>query len=329
MFINNKKLLLKKKQHHLSGVCLTMLFTLFFVTACNDNNDQSDSASHSVKPQSLLSSSTSINAEDTASANEVKTWYGQDLGFVSAENPFFNKVEALIALGKINAASISYRNTSIFLSTQANDSDVKLWRAHAAASINQEILTIYDSLELVFQKNNIKPFRDTLEQLAKPETIEIYTRTGNNKKLRQQKNEITQATRIITASVLNAISVLAPSRKQYMLAGSAMLNQSGENLQHALSLDGKITDLSKHQLGISQIDGALSLIAKFAVNMCEEQRKVSQTYRDSTNKIVEQFMSFDNKPVQASVSDIYALAKQTENIAKTLPEKDQDICNGS
>ncbi len=329
MFKYNKKLQLLTKMHRLSGMPLALFFTLIFVTACNDKNDQPDSASHSAYAQTLLSSPTSINTEDTTSGDEVKTWYGQDIGFVSADNPLFNKIEALIALGKINAATLSYRNTSTLLSNQANEIDVKLWRAHATASINHEILEIYDSLDLVFQKNNIKPFRATLKQLATPETIEIYTSTGNNKELRQQKNEITQATRIITASVLNAISVLAPSRKEYMLAGSAMLQQSGENLQHALSADGKITDLSKHQLGISQIDSVLSLIPKFVVNVCEEQRKVSQTYRDNTNKIVEQFMSFGNKPVQARVSDIYALAKQTEIIAKNLPEKDQDICNGS
>lgn len=331
MYINNKKILLINK-HHLLGV----LVTLLFVTACNDDKNKPGSFSHSTKTQSLLSSPTSISSdssENTNSPDEVKTWHGQDLGFVSTDNQVNNKIEALIALGRINAATVSYRNTSTFLSYQANDSDVKLWRAHAAASINKEILNIYDSLDLIFKINNIKPFKDSLEELAKPETIEIYTSVrgvsginSNDKGIRQQKNEITQETRIITASVLNAVSVLAPSRKEFMLAGSVMFHESGKNLQYALSEDGMITDPSKHQLGISQIDSALSLIPKFAINACEEQREITQTYRDNTNKIVEQLMSFDNKPVQATISDINALAKQTENMAKTLPDKDQDIC---
>ncbi len=335
MYINNKKTLLINK-HHFLGV----LFTLLFVTACNDDKNKPGSVSKSTKTQSLLSIPTSTDSdssdttEKTNSPDEVKTWYGQDLGFVRTENPVNNKIEALIALGKINAATISYRNSSTFLSNQANDSDVKLWRAHAAASINKEILNTYDSLELVFKINNIKPFKDSLEKLAKPETIEIYTsfdggrgNNSNDKGIRHRKNEITEETRSITASVLNVISVLAPSRKEYMLAGSVLLHESGKNLQQALSVDGIITDPGKHQLGISQIDSALSLIPKSAINACEQQREITQTYRENINKIVEQLMSFDNKPVPATISDIYALAKQTENIAKALPDKDQDICD--
>jgi len=268
----------------------------------------------------------SSSIEETDSANEIKTWHGQDFGFVSADHPAINKIEALIALGKINAATISYRNTSTFLSSQASDNDVTLRSGHAAASINEDVLDLYDSLELVFRNNNIKPFKDSLEQLAKPETIEIYTRNSNDEVTRKQKNDITQASRIISASISNAISVLEPTRKEYILAGSAMLNESGKNLQDALSKDGKITNPSKHQLSISQIDGALSLIPEFAVDACEKQRQISKTYRDNTNEIAEQLMSFDNKPAKEGASDIYELAKETENMAKTLPEKDQDIC---
>jgi len=332
MYINNKKLKRLKKRH-----IVGLLFTVLFVSACNSDSNNSDSVSHTAKPQSLLSSSGTSISENTGadgsnevakpgSPDEIKTWHGQDYGFVSADHPAINKIEALIALGKINAATISYRNTSTYLSSQASDSDVILWSGHAAASINEDVLDIYDSLELVFKNNNIKPFKDSLEQLAKPETIEIYTRNSNDKVIRQQKNDIIQASRVISASILNAVSVLEPSRKEYILAGSAMLNESGKNLQDALSKDGIITNPSKHQLGISQIDGALSLIPKFAIDVCEKQRLISQTYKNNTNEIVEQLMSFDNKPAQAGVSDIYALAKQTENMAKTLPEKDQDIC---
>ncbi len=60
--------------------------------------------------------------------------------------------------------------------------------------------------------------------------------------------------------------------------------------------------------------------------MCEEQREISQTYRESTNQIVEKLMSFDNQPTEANISDVYALAKQIETIAKSLPARDQDIC---
>jgi len=111
-----------------------------------------------------------------------------------------------------------------------------------------------------------------------------------------------------------------------MLAGFVMLRESGKNLQQGLSPEGKITDPSKHQLGISQIDSTLSLIPRFAINMCEEQREISQVYRGNTNQIVEKLMSFDNQPTEANISDVYALAKQIEIIAKSLPERDQDIC---
>ncbi|MEB8432966.1 hypothetical protein OO007_12075 [Cocleimonas sp. KMM 6892] len=336
MLINNKKIK-GIKNGHILGIFLSALL----ISACNNDDSSADSDSHTAKPQSLLSTSvnsttdhssnsTSNNSEKDAEKhndpNEIKTWHGQDFGFVSEDHPAINKIEALIALGKINAATISYRNTSTFLSSQASDSDVNLWSNHAAASINEDVLAIYDSLELVFRNNNIKPFKESLEQLAKPETIEIYTRNSNDNSIRQQKNEITQASRIISASISNAISVLEPSRKEYILAGSVMLNESGKNLQEALSKDGMITNPSKHQLGISQIDGALSLIPKFAIDQCEKQRQISQAYRDNTNEIVEQLTSFDNKPAQADVNDIYALAKKTEDMAKTLPEKDLDIC---
>ena len=110
---------------------------------------------------------------------------------MASDNPVRNKVEALIALGKIYAAAKSYRNTSIFLSYNANENEIKKWRAHAVASINIDTLNIYDSLDLVFKQNNIKPFKDTLVELAKPETIEIYisikAKDSDNKEIRRKK----------------------------------------------------------------------------------------------------------------------------------------------
>ncbi|KAG1650290.1 hypothetical protein GQR58_028193 [Nymphon striatum] len=223
------------------------------------------------------------------------------------DKPIRNRVDALIALGQIDAAVRSYRNTSLFLSNNANAEEIKKWRKHAAASINNETIEIYNSLDIIFKQNNIKPFKYILEELAKPETIDDYTGV------------------VVSASVLNAVSVLAPSRKEYLLAGSRMLRESGKSLKLGLSAKGEITDSSKHQFGISQIDSALSLIPKFAIHMCEEQREISQTYRKNTNKIVENLMSFDNQPTKANVDDVYALAAQIEEIAKNLPDRDQDI----
>ena len=85
MYINNKKILQINK-HHFLGV----LVTLCFVTACNDDKNKPGTVSHFTKTQSLLSNPTntdsdvsdsSNSSENSNSADEVKTWYGQDLGF--------------------------------------------------------------------------------------------------------------------------------------------------------------------------------------------------------------------------------------------------------
>lgn len=321
----NKKISRNKRKLYF----LWVFFTLIFVTACGDNEHKSEASGHSSMPQSLLSSPTNIKVQNP---NEVKTWHGEDFGFVASDKPIRNRVDALIALGQIDAAVRSYRNTSLFLSNNANAEEIKKWRKHAAASINNETIEIYNSLDIIFKQNNIKPFKDIIEELAKPETIDDYTRAskisneGHDGK-RQLKNQITQSTRVVSASVLNAVSVLAPSRKEYLLAGSRMLRESGKSLKLGLSVKGEITDSSKHQFGVSQIDSALNLIPKFAIHMCEEQREISQTYRKNTNQLVENLMSFDNQPTKANVDDVYALATQIEAIAKNLPDRDRDICN--
>ena len=111
-----------------------------------------------------------------------------------------------------------------------------------------------------------------------------------------------------------------------MLATSALLRNAGDAMQKGLSAKGDIIDKLQYEKGMSLIYSMRLISPENQVHYCDKSRDTNRDFKDKVRKLGDDLTSYPGKSSEANAGDVYAYAKEVEDNANTVPEKDEDIC---
>ena len=301
-----------------------ILCGLLLITGCGGDNDSPTEQ----KPTVSISSYAATEKIDTGSVDKTP-WSGDAQGYVSSADPATDNVAFLVIAGRIQSALKAYREAGQRLTSLAQNNSAtpelrELEKAIATDSVNAEIQSSYELIEPVLIKNKSKTFKDELTDLAKPETIANLLDTAFEKD--KERSTVQKTVKVILSRLQTSINAVNPSIHEVMLATSALLRDAGEAMQKGLSAKGNIIDRQQYDKGMSLIYSMHSISPEYQVHYCDKSRDTNRDFKDKVRKLGDDLTSYTGKSSTANAGDVYAYAKEVEDIANSLPEKDKDIC---
>ncbi len=290
-----------------------------FLYACGSDDDISE------QQNTANSKSSTVPSKPTKAINVDKTpWKGEAQGHVSKGDPATDKVAYLVHVGRIQSALSSYRTAGQTVSRNSTPEEKELWKSVAVASVGPDIQSDYISIEPVLIKYKIPNFKQELMDLAKPETISSLLETDYKK--REAQNAVQKTVSMLVSRLQTSIYNVNPSTQEVMLATSALIRTSGEAMQKGLSAKGDIMNRQEFQKGLSLIESVNYIRPKNKIHYCDKSRNINREYRDNVGELVDKLILYSGKGSETNAGDVYALAKEIETTASSLPLKDEEIC---
>ena len=302
---------------------VNILCGFLLLTGCGDKD---------AKPEQNLTAAVSTEAAgqkvNTGSVDKTP-WSGDAQGYIASGDPATDNVAFLVIAGRINAALHGYRDAgqkleSLARNNKATAETSDLAKSITTDSVNDELQASYQLIEPVLIKNKSKTFKDELADLAKPETIANLLDTAFEKD--KERSAVNKTVEIILSRVQSSINAVNPSIHDVMLATSALLRDAGEAMQKGLSAKGDIIDQKQYEKGMSLIYSMRSISPEYQMHYCDKSRDTNREFKDKVRKLGDDLTSYTGKSSDANAGDVYAYAKEVEEIANALPEKDEDVC---
>ena len=301
-----------------------ILCGFLLLTGCGGDKDMAADT----KPEQKVTTQAAVKKVETGSVDKTP-WSGDAQGYIASGDPATDDITFLVLAGQINAAIHGYRDAGQRLNDLARNNSATpeerdLAKAIAMSSVDNELQANYQLIEPVLIENKSNTFKDELADLAKDETISNLLDTAFEKD--KERSAIKKTVGIILSRLQNSINAVNPSIHDVMLATSALLRDAGEAMQKGLSAKGDIIDRQQYEKGMSLIYSMRLISPENQVHYCDKSRDTNRDFIGKVRKLGEDLTSYTGKSSEANAADVYAYAKEVEDMANTLPEKDEDIC---
>lgn len=306
-------------EKHRRYFLMIIICAVLLLQACGANDDKKE---QQTSPETSINEATSKQQQKE---NIDKTpWSGEAQGHISNGDPATGNTAFLVHAGRINAALNRYSNAGFMHSNAVDDEEKNLAKAIATHSVNAETQSSYQLIEPVLKNNKAKAFKDELADLAKEETLsKLLDMSAENKDARKA---VDKTVRMLLSRLQTSINTLKPSIHEVMLAASAILREAGDAMQKGLSAKGSILDRQEYEIGSSLIYSTSSIHPENRITYCEKSSNAIRDNRNKLDNLLDDITVYRGKNSKANAGDVYALAKEVEEMANSLPKNDEEIC---
>lgn len=275
-------------------------------------------------------SETSI--KESVNTTKAKAWKGVAEGYVSTGLPSTDRIELFVRIGNLLSAAHEYRNRAEAALSERNPNEEQINAAHeyVAAAFSDELVRSTLAIEPVIQAKMQEVSQEfglhgLLLELVNEQQISDLI--NGDRAQRDKQSAARQKIMALYGRVHAAVLAFFPSRREYLLASSALIRHAGDKIAVGVSENGVILDVDLVRQASTLIYRSMKLNPK-NVSFCESQRLAVSTHKDSINRLLDQMVPLKlGEKISITASDVYGLAKQAQTAGQGLPVTDSQKCN--
>ncbi|MFT6097882.1 MAG: hypothetical protein ACJAYF_000416 [Arenicella sp.] len=310
----------KTQLNRYTVVPLKSLAMLFFVcislSACGGGSEENSST---------------VGSEEKTPISNVKQWKGLADGYISIGDPATDRIELLVRIGRLLAASHVYRSRAEeFLSVRDPSLEqINTAKARVADTLNDELLNSIAAIAPVIEEKmnqSNQPFALHGLLLELREEQQIADILNADRGQRDKQLAARQKVLALYDRVHSAVLAFFPSRHEYLLASSALIREAGDKAAVAVSENGVILNVDLLKEASELIDRSTKLDPR-NVSFCDSQRLPMRLHKDSINQLLDKMVPLQlGEKLNVTASDVYGLAKQAQTAGVRFPIKDSSEC---
>lgn len=302
---------------------ILILLLGFTSSACSDNPD----AESNVKAANLVTD----KPQEAGNKQQGDDWHGPAFGYVHENGSSADRIELFIHFGQLLGAVSLYNMRAGEMRRVREPSADSISNGHSsiASIFNDSLLEHNQRLDSMVQRharktNTVLDIQDTLAGLN--DNQQIIDISNGDRDRRDQQYAANQKVLLVSSRVLDAVISFYPSRREYLLASSALIRQAADKVAIAVSAKGIITNSSLLWDAYTMIDQTVKLDPKH-VSYCDAQRQPIKAHKKAIDDLLKKMVpNTIGETITITATEVYALADQAQKYAERFTIDGREFC---
>ncbi len=302
---------------------ILLLLVGFTCSACSDT----PATKPSVEGTNLIEA----KPREAVNTRQDDVWTGTASGYVHNNDSSADRIELFIHFGQLLGAVSLYNMRAGEMRRVRDPSSESISNGHSAiASIfNNTLLEHNQRLDSMVQDHSKKTntaldIRGALAGLN--DTQQIIDISNGDRNRRDQQYTANQKVLLVSSRVRDAVLSFYPSRREYLLASSALIRQAADKVAIAVSGKGLITNSNLLWDAYTIIDQTIKLDPKH-ISYCEAQRRPIKTHKKAIDDLLSNMVPNKvGETITVTATEVYALADQAQKYAESFNIDGREFC---
>ncbi len=295
----------------------------FICSACSDNPDAESNL--------METNPVTDKPQDAVNKQQGDVWHGPAFGYVHENGPSADRIELFIHFGQLLGAVSLYNMRASEMRRVREPSAESISNGHSsiASIFNNSLLKHNQRLDAMIQDharktNTLLDIHGALAGLN--DTQQIIDISSGDRNKRDQQYAANQKLLLVSSRVRDAVLAFFPSRREYLLASSALIRRAADKVAIAVSAQGVIMDSNMLWDAYTIIDQTVKLDPKH-LSFCDEQRLPIKAHKESIDVLLYKMVpNAIGETITITATEVYALANQAQEYGERFKVDGQEFC---